>query len=51
MSGFLHDVVARSFSAGTAVKSNILINIGYGYPAKLRLRTDQFAFDEMCRIV
>ena len=51
MSGFLHDVVDETFFAGTAVKSNFLINIGYGDREKLRPRGERFAFDEICRIV
>ncbi len=51
MSGFLHDVLDREFFAGTPVKSNFLINIGYGDPARLRPRAGRFAFDEVCRIV
>ncbi|HZB63435.1 MAG TPA: malonic semialdehyde reductase [Microvirga sp.] len=51
MSGFLHDVVDEEFFAGTAVKSNFLINIGYGDREKLRPRGDRFAFDEVCRFV
>jgi 3-hydroxypropanoate dehydrogenase len=50
MSGFLHDVVDQEFFAGTAVKSNFLINIGYGDRSKLRPRADRFAFDEVCQI-
>jgi 3-hydroxypropanoate dehydrogenase len=50
MSGFLHDVVDQEFFAGTAVKSNFLINIGYGDRSKLRPRGDRFAFDEVCEI-
>jgi 3-hydroxypropanoate dehydrogenase len=33
------------------VKSNFLINIGYGDREKLRPRGDRFAFDEVCRFV
>lgn len=51
MSGFLHDVVDQEFFAGTAVKSNFLINIGYGDRAQLRPRGERFGFDEVCRIV
>jgi 3-hydroxypropanoate dehydrogenase len=51
MSGFLHDVVDETFFAGTAVKSNFLINIGYGDREKLRPRGARFAFDEVCRTV
>jgi 3-hydroxypropanoate dehydrogenase len=50
MSGFLHDVVDEVFFAGTPVKSNFLINIGYGDRETLRPRADRFAFDEVCRI-
>ncbi len=50
MSGFLHDVVDQEFFAGTAVKSNFLINIGYGDRSKLRPRGDRFAFSEVCQI-
>ncbi len=50
MSGFLHDVVDQEFFAGTAVKSNFLINIGYGDRSKLRPRGDRFAFNEVCQI-
>jgi 3-hydroxypropanoate dehydrogenase len=50
MSGFLHDVVDQEFFAGTAVKSNFLINIGYGDRSKLRPRADRFSFDEVCQI-
>ncbi|WP_037086653.1 malonic semialdehyde reductase [Rhizobium sp. CF080] len=50
MSGFLHDVVDEEFFAGTSVKSNFLINIGYGNPASVRPRGDRFDFDEVCQI-
>jgi hypothetical protein len=39
------------FFAGTAIKSNFLINIGYGNPAVIRPREERYAFDEACRIV
>jgi hypothetical protein len=39
------------FFAGTAVKSNFLINIGYGDPAKLFPRSPRLSFDEIARIV
>jgi 3-hydroxypropanoate dehydrogenase len=50
MSGFLHDVVDEEFFAGTSVKSNFLINIGYGNPASVRSRGYRFDFDEVCQI-
>jgi 3-hydroxypropanoate dehydrogenase len=51
MSGFLHDVVDNEFFAGTSVKSNFLMNIGYGDPAGVRPRGYRFEFDEVCKIV
>lgn len=50
MSGFLHDVVDEAFFAGTSVKSNFLINLGYGDPAVLFPRQYRFDFDEVCMI-
>lgn len=51
MSGFNNARVDELFFAGTEVKSNFLINIGYGNPAVLNPRDQRFAFDEACRIV
>lgn len=51
MSGFRNALVDETFFAGTQVRSNFLINIGYGNPAVLRPREDRFAFDEACRVV
>jgi 3-hydroxypropanoate dehydrogenase len=51
MSGFRNALVDELFFAGTQVKSNFLINIGYGNPAVLRPREERYAFDEVCRIV
>ena len=51
MSGFDNALVDELFFAGTAVKSNFLINIGYGNPAVIRPREERYAFDEACRIV
>ena len=50
MSGFNNKLADELFFAGTAVKSNFLINIGYGNPAVIRPREERFAFDEACRI-
>ena len=50
MSGFDAAKVDETFFAGTTIKSNFLINIGYGNPAVIRPREDRFAFDEICRI-
>ena len=51
MSGFDNAKVDTLFFAGTAVKSNFLINIGHGNPAVIRPREARYAFDEVCRIV
>lgn len=51
MSGFDHARVDAAFFAGTQIRSNFLVNIGYGNPAVLRPRDQRFAFDEACRIV
>ncbi|MEP6880342.1 MAG: malonic semialdehyde reductase [Dokdonella sp.] len=51
MSGFHNAKVDADFFAGTQVKSNFLINIGYGDPSTVHPREDRFAFDEACRIV
>ena len=50
MSGFRNALVDELFFAGTHVKSNFLINIGYGNPAVIRPREARYAFDEACRI-
>ena len=50
MSGFRNHVVDETFFAGSTIKSNFLINIGYGNPAVIRPREERFAFDEICRI-
>lgn len=50
MSGFDSAKVDEAFFAGTTIKSNFLINLGYGDPAKLRARLPRFAFDEIARI-
>jgi len=51
MSGFHKPSVDKLFFADTEVKSNFLVNIGYGNPDVLRAREERFDFDEACRIV
>lgn len=51
MSGFDPAGIDAEFFAGTAIRSNFLINIGYGNPAVLRAREQRFDFDEACRLV
>ncbi|MBU6527175.1 malonic semialdehyde reductase [Methylocystis sp. MJC1] len=50
MSGFDNAKVDAEFFAGTKIKSNFLINIGYGDPAKLYPRGPRFAFEDMAKI-
>ncbi|RZF24736.1 malonic semialdehyde reductase [Paraburkholderia sp. UYCP14C] len=50
MSGFDQAKVDEAFFAGTTVKSNFLINLGYGDPSKLFARSPRFSFDEAARI-
>jgi len=51
MSGFEKAKVDAEFFAGTRVKSNFLINIGYGDPAKLYPRGPRFACDDIAQII
>ncbi|WP_313614406.1 malonic semialdehyde reductase [Agrobacterium sp.] len=48
MSGFDKAKVDQAFFAGTSWKSNFLINIGHGDPAKLFGRLPRLPFDEAC---
>jgi 3-hydroxypropanoate dehydrogenase len=51
MSGFDNAGVDQAFFAGTTIKSNFLINIGYGDASRdLFPRSPRFSFDEVCRI-
>jgi len=51
MSGFDNAGVDAAFFAGTSVKSNFLINIGYGDASRdLFPRSPRLSFDEVCRI-
>jgi 3-hydroxypropanoate dehydrogenase len=50
MSGFDHDIVDREFFADGTVKSNFLINLGYGDPDRLRPRGARFEFAEVCTL-
>ena len=51
MSGFDKEKVETTFFAGTRVKANFLINIGYGDPSQLYPRGPRPAFDEMAKIM
>ena len=50
MSGFDRAKMDAAFFAGTAVRSNILVNLGQGDPASLYPRSPRLAFDEACQI-
>lgn len=50
MSGFDAAKIDAAFFAGTAVRSNFLVNLGYGEPASLHPRNPRLSFDEACRI-
>ncbi len=47
MGGFDRDKVDAEFFAGTQIKSNVLVNIGYGDHSKLFPRSPRLAFDEI----
>lgn len=51
MSGFDNAKVDEAFFAGTQVKSNFLINIGYGDLSKAYPRGPRPSFEEDCRVV
>ncbi len=48
MSGFSNEVVDEEFFAGTPLKSNFLINLGYADETALFGKLPRFAFDEVC---
>lgn len=50
MSGFDNAKVDAAFFPGGKVKSNFLVNLGYGDPKALFPRSPRFEFDEACRI-
>ena len=51
MSGFDNEKVDREFFAGTAVKSNFVINLGYGDSSKLYQRNPRLPFEEAAQIL
>lgn len=51
MSGFDNGGVDQAFFAGTQIKANFLINIGYGDASRdLYPRSPRLSFDEACRV-
>jgi 3-hydroxypropanoate dehydrogenase len=51
MSGFDSAKVDAAFFPGGKLKSNFLVNLGYGDPSKVHLRNPRLAFEETCQIV
>ena len=51
LNGFDNAKVDETFFAGTSVKSNFIINIGYGDPTKLFPRNPRLDFAEIARFV
>ena len=51
MSGFDAAKVDAAFWSGTTVKTNFIVNLGHGDPAKLFGRSPRLSFDEACSIV
>ena len=51
MSGFDNAQVDAEFFPEGTVKSNVLINIGYGDSSKLFPRSPRFAFDQIAKII
>jgi 3-hydroxypropanoate dehydrogenase len=50
MAGFDNAKVDATFFAGTSWKSNFLMNLGYGDPAKLYPRNPRLSFEQAARI-
>ncbi|OGS96847.1 MAG: malonic semialdehyde reductase [Gallionellales bacterium RIFCSPLOWO2_02_FULL_57_47] len=51
MSGFDNEKVDQEFFAGTRVKSNFVINLGYGDSSKLYPRNPRLPFEEAAQIL
>jgi 3-hydroxypropanoate dehydrogenase len=51
MSGFDNAKVDEEFFPGTTVRSNFLVNLGYGDASKLRPRGPRLDFAEACRLI
>ncbi|PTQ87704.1 malonic semialdehyde reductase [Agitococcus lubricus] len=51
MSGFNNTLLDETFFAGTAIKSNFLINLGYGDARKLHERHPRLAFEYAAQII
>jgi len=51
MSGFNNALVDAAFFAGTRIRSNFLVNLGYGDAEQLFPRSPRLSFDEAARIL
>ena len=51
MSGFDNHKVDEAFFAGTSIRSNFLVNLGHGIPAKTHKRNPRPDFDDVCQIL
>lgn len=51
MSGFSNKKVDEAFFANTSIRSNFLINLGFGQKENLHPRDDRLNFEEITRIV
>jgi 3-hydroxypropanoate dehydrogenase len=51
MSGFDNAKLDNAFFPDGKVKSNFLVNLGYGDPSRVRPRGPRLAFEEACQIV
>jgi len=51
MSGFDNEKVDKEFFAGTKIKSNFVINLGYGDSGKLFPRSPRLSFEEAAQIL
>ena len=51
MSGFDAKVLDEAFFAGTGLRSNMLINLGTGDPARVMPRLPRLEFEEACELV
>ncbi len=51
MSGFDNEKVDQEFFAGTKIKSNFLVNLGYGNPDKLFPRSPRLSFEDASGIL
>ncbi len=50
MSGFNNAMIDEAFFAGTAIRSNFLVNLGKGDATSIFPRSPRLGFDEACRI-